>query len=220
MPLLSPPDPWFQGQEFQDPFMNISPGPAMGFFPSDVYTPGFAAISSPDCDCFNNSLQSLQGLHQQAKCFDLSPSFDVVLTVNRRAVESCAAMLSCAQCMGKSSCNTTLMLLATIIGKVVYFYRAASQNYFGFTPGPGHQPQPLPLTFGSYKIPGEDGRWLEMEILLRELRKVEQVFMQFQDISKTDALDEHGMVYSAVVGHLRQNLNVTFEVLNMRRERG
>ncbi|TVY85124.1 hypothetical protein LSUE1_G000434 [Lachnellula suecica] len=184
----------------QDHLMSVGPTPELGFLSNNVCTPSNFCQYSSGCNCFNDALQSLQGLHHHASCIDLGASFDVVL-----------------MCVGKTCSNTTLMLLATIIGKIVSFYRDASQRYFDFTPGPLKQQQSLPLTFGSYKISGDDGRWLEMEILLREIRKVEEVFLKFQDIITVGDLDEHGVIHTAVTTYLRQTLNVTFEVLNMRR---
>jgi len=131
-------------------------------------------------------------------------------------------MLNCANCLSKGGINTSTMLLATVIGKIMSFYRAASQAYFGFSTtstGAGSIPlrsqtTPLPLTFGTYRVAGEDGRWLEMEILLRELRKLEDLFGKFQGICMEDDLGIH----AALTNWLGQSLHYTFEVLNMQNE--
>lgn len=206
-------EPWFESQNEMFLF-----GPHSGVgSQKNIYTPSSVVDDSAICDCFNILLQALQALHNHTNTTTPSPSFDVVLTVNRRAVDGCAMMLACGKCVNGGNSNTTMMLLATVIGKVMSFYRAASQNYFGFTPQPHYQPQPLPLTFGTYKISEEDGRWLEMEILLRELRKLEGVLTKLQEVAKKDEMEELGGVQAAVFGYLRHSLSVTFGVLNMRR---
>ncbi|EPE34889.1 TrN [Glarea lozoyensis ATCC 20868] len=217
IPAFPPMEPYFEGG--QPDVMMFGQMPGMGQFQKDVYQPNEMIANPSTCNCFDNSLQALQALHQHTANNIQSPSFDVVLVVNRRAVESCAIMLDCPKCItgGNGNSNTSTMLLATIVGKVTSFYRAASQNYFGFTSQNQYQPQQLSLTIGAYKIAEEDGRWLEMEILLRELRKLEDVLGKFQDVVSKDEMEEHGGVQNAVLSYLRQSLNVTFEVLNMRR---
>jgi len=127
-------------------------------------------------------------------------------------------MISC-NCMINTGSNTATMLLATILSKIMSFYRAAAQSYFGFTPGPKGQSQPLPLMYGSYQVASEDGRWLEMEILWRELRKLEELFGRFQDICNgavgTMGNVEEGGVHTALTNHLGQELSFTFEVLKL-----
>jgi hypothetical protein len=214
-----PVEPWFEGGQ-QDGMM-FGQMPGTNQFQKDVYPSNeMMPPNTSTCNCFDNSLQALQALHQHTANNVQSPSFDVVLVVNRRAVESCAIMLDCPKCItggNNGNSNTSTMLLATIVGKVMSFYRAASQNYFGFTAQNQYQPQQLSLTIGAYKIAEEDGRWLEMEILLRELRKLEDVLGKFQEVVSKDEMEEHGGVQNAVLSYLRQSLNVTFEVLNMRR---
>ncbi|CAG8979844.1 hypothetical protein HYALB_00002616 [Hymenoscyphus albidus] len=221
IPLFSTLEPWFEGQNDMlmfGPISNI--GPSFQKDPNPFTSNEFMANApATSCNCFNISLQALQALHNHTINTTPAPSFDVVLSVNRRAIDSCAMMLDCSKCIIGFNSNTSVMLLATIIGKVLAFYRAASQNYFGFNNVPSHssyQPQPVPLTFGTYKITEEDGRWLEMEILLRELRKLEEVLGKFGEVTRDSGLEDGG-VKGAVLGYLRQGLSVTFEVLNMRR---
>lgn len=177
-----------------------------------------------NCNCFTTCLQALQALHNYSGACQTMPAFDVVLTVNRRAVQGCAMMLNCGRCLAKSDPTTTAMLLATIISKVMSFYRAASQNYFGVTLGPILQTHSVPLTFGTYQINGEESRWLEMEILLRELRRLEELFSRFQEIcgrgfaetesDKGSDGDDMG-VHNALTNYLGQSLRFTFEVLKL-----
>jgi len=101
------------------------------------------------------------------------------------------------------------MLLGTVIGKIMTIYQDASKNYFGLTPGVGSQP--LPLTFGTYRVAGEDGKWLEIEIIMRELKNLKVLFAKFQETGEWEG--DVGM-HSAVTRYLWQSLHLTFEVLN------
>jgi hypothetical protein len=112
------------------------------------------------------------------------------------------------------------MLLATIIGKIMSFYRSASQSYFGQNYNQstrGGNGISLPLTFGSYRVASEDGRWLEMEILWRELRKLEELFARFREMCTGEVQDGGGgkLINEAMTTYLAQNLHFTFEVLKM-----
>ena len=89
-------------------------------------------------------------------------------------------MLNCPRCFAKFVSSTTITLFRTIIRKIISFYQDVFKNYFGLTPGPSSPNQDLPLTIGTYRVAGEDGRWLEIEIILRELRKLDELFTQFQ----------------------------------------
>jgi hypothetical protein len=174
-------------------------------------------MKSPTCNCFNICLQALQALHNNSVPTTPVPRFDVVLTVNRKAVEGCAMMLNCLRCVSKSSHSTATMLLGTIIGKIMSSYQHASKNYFGLTPDAGCQSQPLPLTFGSYRVPSSDRRWLDMEILLRELKQLEELFVKFQEMARTSECMQDAAMQSAVTKYLSQSLHLTFEVLNIQK---
>jgi hypothetical protein len=109
------------------------------------------------------------------------------------------------------------MLLGTIIGKIMAIYQDASKTYFGLTPGLSSQAQPLPLTFGTYKVAGEDGRWLEMEIIMRELKKLRGLFAKFQGTSRTSEWEEDAEMHTAVTNYLYQSLHLTLEEWNMQK---
>lgn len=92
------PDTFSFNQLPSPPTCNI----ARTFFPSPTATPTVKAIpkkqastplssSGGSCICFTLCLQSLQALYNAAS--PSSPPFDVVLSLNRKAVEGCAAML-------------------------------------------------------------------------------------------------------------------------------
>lgn len=80
----------------------------------------------------------------------------------------------------------------------------------------GHQ-QPLPLTFGSYRVASEDVRWLQMEIILRDLKKLEELFAKFQESSVKSESDEGAGMHSAVTNYLCQSLHHTTESLKAQR---
>ncbi|KAI6092094.1 hypothetical protein F4821DRAFT_156902 [Hypoxylon rubiginosum] len=194
------------------------------YFPSPTTTPTMrprhrsssSTIGGGTCNCFGACLQSLQALHNASS--PAVPPFDLVLSLNRKAVDGCAAMLSCTKCMSRSGTHTATMLLATIIGKITSFYKNASHSYFETGMGmmqnnPGNN---LGLSFGVYQLNGEDGRWLEHEILARELRKLEEVYARFQEVVCTDFADIPE-VTKAMIGHLGQNLGSTMEVIGHRK---
>ena len=128
-------------------------------------------------------------------------------------------MLACPRCMSRSGTHTAAMLLATVIGKISSFYRSASHSHFidgamfsstAMSGVPG-----LGVSLGAYQVNGEDGKWLELEILTRELRKLEEVYMRFREVCAD--LSEDAEVSKAMLGYLGQNLGSTLEVLNHQR---
>lgn len=199
---------------------------AAAYFPSPSTTPNMRpavrhkASSSGgggSCTCFTVLLQSLQALHNASS--PQAPPFDLVLSLNRKAVEGCAAMLSCNRCMSRSGTHTAAMLLATVIGKITSFYKNATHTYFEngmvpavnqLSPGGG-----LGVSLGAYTLGGEDGRWLELEILNRELRKLEEVYAQFREVCAD--LSEDPEVSKAMIGYLGHNLGTTLEVVSHRK---
>lgn len=128
-------------------------------------------------------------------------------------------MLSCSKCMSRSGTHTATMLLATVIGKITSFYNTASHSYFehgtmGMTPNnPGTN---VGVSLGVYQLNGEDGKWLELEILARELRKLEEVYSRFREVVCTDFSDVPD-VTKAMIGYLGQSLGSTLEVISHRK---
>ncbi|KAI1089996.1 hypothetical protein F5B19DRAFT_349662 [Rostrohypoxylon terebratum] len=198
------------------------------YFPSPTTTPTMrpagprhrsssTTINGGSCTCFTACLQSLQALHNASS--PALPPFDFVLSLNRKAVEGCAAMLSCSKCMSRSGTHTATMLLATVIGKITSFYNTASHSYFehgtmGMTPNnPGTN---VGVSLGVYQLNGEDGKWLELEILARELRKLEEVYSRFREVVCTDFSDIPD-VTKAMIGYLGQSLGSTLEVISHRK---
>jgi hypothetical protein len=210
------------------------------YFPSPSSTPTLqprhkpgqcsAAASSSSCTCFTVCLQSLQQLHNHSS--PAAPAFDLVLSLNRKAVEGCAAMLACPRCMNRSGAHTSVMLLGTIIGKITSFYKNATQTYFDFSGNgssnnhgaammPSHSSGPmapatgLGVSLGAYTLGGEEGRWLELQILERELRKLEEVYAQFREMCAD--LSEDAEVSRAMIGYLNNTLGSTLDVVGHRK---
>ncbi|KAK4457399.1 hypothetical protein QBC42DRAFT_318401 [Cladorrhinum samala] len=179
---------------------------------------GSANSGGGSCTCFTACLQSLQALHNAST--PAAPPFDLVLSLNRKAVEGCASMLSCPRCMSRSGTHTAAMLLATVIGKITSFYKNASHIYFenGAVPvasAANTSPNALGVSLGGYTLMGEEGRWLELEILARELRKLEEVYAQFREVCSE--LSDDPEVSRAMIGYLGHNLGSTLEVIHHRK---
>ena len=224
--------PWQTAPGYQDMFAYSSsqlPTPASistAYFPSPTNTPRHhlspkhksasmgSSGSSESCTCFMACLQSLHALHVAS--LPESPPFDVVLSTNRKAVEGCASMLSCQRCMRRSGTHTTVMLLATVLGKVMSFYKNLCHDQFE-NPGIASATSPVVpnVRVGGYTLPGEDGRWFELEILARELRKLEEVYDQFREACAEYSDDAH--VSRAMIEYLRQTLSSTMDLIHHRK---
>ncbi|KAI1875242.1 hypothetical protein JX265_004300 [Neoarthrinium moseri] len=199
---------------------------ASNYFPSPTATPmvrpaasrnkSSPSIHAGSCNCFTVCLQSLQALHNASS--PAVPPFDLVLSLNRKAVEGCAAMLACTKCMSRSGTHTAAMLLATVMGKITSFYKHATHSHFEHDPIGMSQINPggaLGVSFGAYQLNGEDGRWLELEILARELRKLEELYARFREVCAD--LSDDPEVSRAMIGYLGQNLGTTLEVVSHRK---
>jgi hypothetical protein len=167
-------------------------------------------VSSPSCNCFTTCLQSLQALHNHSTTIQLASAFDMALTINRKAVEGCASMLACRDCVSKSGSNTTTMLLATIMEKILSFYQVALKSDLSGATGADAQ-----MHIGSYRVANEDGRWLRSEILWRELRKLEELFGRFREVCGRNEKDSDSGVCSTLLGHLSKSLKIAYEELRM-----
>ncbi|KAL8952665.1 MAG: hypothetical protein Q9222_001433 [Ikaeria aurantiellina] len=171
------------------------------------------------CDCFAACLQALLSLHNHSWMASSAqqggPPFDIVLNINREAIEGCSTMLSCSKCVAKIGSGISTMLLATIFGKVMSLYRAACFFRFGAAPGMQATAQ---LAFGAYTVTGEDRQLLEIEILLIELRKVENVLRIFQEkFDNFQAEKDETSVYNALTSYLEKNLSYIVEFLQARK---
>lgn len=122
------------------------------------------------------------------------------------------------------------MLLATVIGTITSFYKNASQSYFDHEGSSSAQMAPqistasmttssgltgLGVSLGAYTVNSEDSRWLELEILARELRKLEEVYANFREVCSE--LSEDPEVSKAMLGYLGQNLGSTMQVVTHRK---
>lgn len=147
---------------------------------------------------------------------------------------------ACIRCMSRSGTHTAAMLLATVLGTITAFYRDACQAHFdqgttitlsttstSTTPiipatntaiseaaslmAGGGAVTGLGVTLGAYTVNVEDSRWLELEILARELRKLEEVYSTFREVCSE--LSEDPEVSKAMVGYLGQSLGSTMQVI-------
>lgn len=106
------------------------------------------------------------------------------------------------------------MLLATVIGKITSFYKNAFQSYFDNGCMISASPSAtsgLRVSLGAYQVNGEGGRWLEREILARELLKLEEVYARFREVCAE--LSEDPEVSKAMIGYLGHSLGSTLEVV-------
>ena len=176
--------------------------------------------SSPDCDCFAACLHALQSLHNHSWMASSSTQqggvpFDIVLTINREAIDGCSALLGCDKCVSKIGSSITTMLLATIFGKVMSLYRATCMFRFGSSTGVQASAQ---LAFGAYTVTGEDRQILEIEILLLELRKVENILTLYQErFHNSQAEQDESSVYTALTSYLDKNLRYIVDFLQVRK---
>jgi hypothetical protein len=167
------------------------------------------------CNCFNACLEILQTLHN----FNAVPptsSFDIVLTVNQKAMETCSQTLNCSICNSGSHSGLRTMLLGTILGRIILIYQDASRDYFGPACGPGNQP--LPLTFGVYRVASEDIRWMQLVIILRDLKKFKGVLTRFQKTARGTEAEDDVEMHRAVTNRLYQSLNLTCESLKKHKD--
>ena len=177
---------------------------------------------SQSCDCFAACLSVLQSLHNHSWLLSSAqqggPPFDIVLTINREAMDSCSTMLECAKCVSKSGRSISTMMLATIFGKVMSLYRAACFLRFGPTNNTQDTAQ---LAFGAYTVTGENRQLLEIEILLLELKKVESILAIYSERFRNNQSekDDETSVYNALTSYLDKNLHYIIDYLQTRKSR-
>lgn len=70
---------------------------------------------------------------------------------------------------------------------------------------------------GGFRVATNDSRWLQLEILAMELRKLEDVYARFREVCSDLSADPMQNVGSAMVGYLGQNLDDTLEAVASRR---
>lgn len=154
-------------------------------------------------------------------------------------------MLACPRCMSRSGTHTAAMLLATVIGKIASFYESAWHSHFengegegadggegegadgGGGEGRGEEGREIGFTqssgpagsrgvsLGAYQLNREDGRWLELEILARELRKLQEVYTRFREVCAE--LSDYPEVSKAMIDYLNHKLDSTMEVVSHRK---
>ncbi|EFX02691.1 transcription factor [Grosmannia clavigera kw1407] len=73
----------------------------------------------------------------------------------------------------------------------------------------------LGVSLGAYQLQGEDGRWLQLQILNRELHKLEDVYTRFRQVCGD--LSEDVEMSKAMIGYLGQTLGSTLDLVNHRK---
>ncbi|PBP24182.1 transcription factor [Diplocarpon rosae] len=164
---------------------------------------------SARCHCVPRCLAALHALHPA----DVRPAgspFDGILTTNQRAVDTCARMLACPRCPAASAPLRTL-LLGTLLGRIVAVYQEASTSYFA------RAANQLPLSLGSYRVAGADARWLQTEIILRDLEKLRELVARFRETGAGGARGADVGMHDAVSRFLCRSLELTFDTLRRQR---
>ncbi|KAI4159998.1 MAG: hypothetical protein LQ342_006126 [Letrouitia transgressa] len=153
------------------------------------------------CDCFASSLQLLSSLHTHSVPSPSNPQggppFDMMLITTGTGI------------------GNSVLLLATMFGKILSLYKATCRFHFGTAPGIHETAE---LAFGAYTVTGEERKLIEIEILLLELRKVEDALKRFDEkiCNPLPGKDETGF-QGAVILYLKKNLRYIVEFLKARK---
>ncbi|ROW08120.1 hypothetical protein VPNG_06937 [Cytospora leucostoma] len=187
------------------------------FFPSPTATPNLrptqprpkstpASTAGGSCTCFTVCLQSLQALHNASS--PASPPFDLVLSLNRKAVEGLLKMHEEIRnphgCYAPGDRDRHHNLLLQEGVSVLLRPRQLIIKW-----------QPSKDNPSSNDDNNEDSRWLELEILARELRKLEEVYANFREVCSE--LSEDPDVSRAMISYLGQSLGSTMQVVSHHR---
>ena len=186
--------------------------------PNPTSAPDHRQNESSWCDCFAACVSTLQTLHTHSCLLSPvqnhggCPSFDVVLSANKDAIEKCAALLDCKKCVSECGKSVVIMMLATVIGKTISLYRAACLLMFGSTNSMQSSAQ---LAFGTYKVTGENRQLLEIEILLLDLRRVASVLIAYSEqfCKESATKDDESGVYETLKSYLENNLRHVVQYL-------
>lgn len=68
---------------------------------------------------------------------------------------------------------------------------------------------------GVYTVNREDSRWIELQILAQELRKLEEVFSNFREVC-FDYSEDRGLS-QAMIGYLGQSIGSTMQLVSHRK---
>ncbi|KAL9610911.1 MAG: hypothetical protein Q9167_004421 [Letrouitia subvulpina] len=171
------------------------------------------------CDCFASSLQLLSSMHTHSMPSPSNPQgeppFDIMLITTGEAIEACSKILACGECLSPTCIGNSVLLLATMFGKILSLYKATCRFHFGTAPGIQGTAE---LAFGAYTMTGEERKLIEIEILLLELRKVEDALDYFHEkiCNSLPGKDETGF-QGAVILYLKKNLRHIVEFLKARK---
>lgn len=121
-------------------------------------------------------------------------------------------MLDCVRCVSRAGSSISSMLLGTILGKIIALYEAACVYRFEST-DPNCQAAVV-QAYGAFA----DRRYLEIEIVILELKKIEGFLTIYQERFRgvEAEKDEHSLC-DAFACYLDKNLRNTLEFLYVRR---
>lgn len=197
------------GAQFFDPSSSpVSMG--SNYFPSPAGTPNTPhrgqRPTDVACGCFNSCLQALYGLHNGLSV----SSLDTTLFLTRKAVESCAGLLSCPSCTTRSGVPTTGMLMATILSKTAGIYKTAAQMQFDGTPNAGPRSSfPISSQRRNSGTRSQQHERPQAEILARQMERLREVCSLFHEVCGD--LSDDSEVNRALVGHVGRTLGATME---------
>ncbi|KAI0434279.1 hypothetical protein F5Y09DRAFT_266259 [Xylaria sp. FL1042] len=185
---------------------------APNYFPSPATTPMVQPIQSyqqsgGQCVCFVACLQSLMNLHNMS--INTQPNLRAVIHFNQKAIDGCSTMLACSICLSKPHVDTTPILLATIIGKIASVYKSTVELYSESGTMPMLEGQLGDnigdISLGTYQQSG-GAKWANMNLLVFELHKLQDLFARFRDVCKDVPVDEPDML-KAVISYAGQNID-------------
>lgn len=128
--------------------------------------------------------------------FSSSESTTGSSSCNSPKLESSTGLSSRAQSMSSASSG------ASSATKMSMNWRHSSSNF----------------SLGTYRVEGEDGRHLKLEIIKIELRKMERLWTAFRDTcAHQNCEDDQKSLYAALVCYLAKKMRSTTEMLDSRR---
>ena len=129
-------------------------------------------------------------------------------------------MLGCTRCMSRLGTHAGAMLVATIIGKITSIYNCAFYSHLettslDFAASANAIDNALGVSYGQYQFNPEDGKWIEVELFSRELRRLEDLYAKFRDVCA--GLSEDQDVTNALLAYLGQSLRLTLEAVKQKK---
>ncbi|KAI9762131.1 MAG: hypothetical protein M4579_000611 [Chaenotheca gracillima] len=177
-----------------------------------LYSPPTSAVSTPNC-----------------KPMPTMPTIDQILTTNKTAISQVSTLLNCS-----ASCSHDPhfpLLVAVTTSKILAWYQAMGRVTTSSSSISSHESSGsasenvmhMPITLGMYKLDGEDEERMRIQLILSELRKVENLVELFVErfCRTTDSSRDGGGLgmHMALGAFLRARMRETFsETIRERRD--